>query len=231
VYDDVVNAFALPGGFIYVTRGILSNLNNEAHLAGVLGHEISHVTAMHSVIRICETQLAHLGLGVAGAVAPGLQNYLGLAGAGLQLMFLKFSRKNELQADELGVRYVAGVRENPQELISVMQTLEQVSRLSGGEAIPEWSSAHPTPANREQRLAEQIQTLVQLRRAHRPAGPPRAAHAAAHRAGRAAQPVLRPAGGARPDQLGRARRRSAAGPPGQARHRRAGPGVAAGEKK
>jgi predicted Zn-dependent protease len=159
VDDEVVNAFALPGGFIYVTRGILSTLNNEAQLAGVLGHEIGHVTAMHSVIRISETQLAQLGLGVAGAVAPGLQNYMGLAGAGLQLMFLKFSRDDEMQADELGVRYMAGIHENPQELISVMQTLEQVSELSGGKAVPEWSSTHPTPANREQRLAEQIKSL------------------------------------------------------------------------
>ncbi len=110
VDDDVVNAFSLPGGFIYVTRGILSTLNNEAELAGVLGHEIGHVTAMHSVIRISETQLTQLGLGVAGAVAPGLQSYLGLAGVGLQLMYLKFSREDELQADGLGVRYMVDVR-------------------------------------------------------------------------------------------------------------------------
>jgi predicted Zn-dependent protease len=159
VDDEVVNAFALPGGFIYVTRGILSTLNNEAQLAGVLGHEIGHVTAMHSVIRISETQLAQLGLGVAGAAAPGLPNYMGLAAAGLQLMFLKFSRDDESQADELGVRYMVGVHENPQELISVMQTLEQVSKLSGGKAIPEWAATHPTPANRELKLAAQIKGL------------------------------------------------------------------------
>jgi len=169
--DEVVNAFALPGGFIYVTRGILATLTNEAQLAGVLGHEIGHVTAMHSVIRISETQLAQLGLGVAGAVAPGLQNYLGLAAAGLQLLFLKFSRDDEMQADELGVRYMAGVHQDPQELISVMQTLEQVSGLSGGKAIPEWSSTHPTPANRETRLAAQIQALGADERGYEPVDP------------------------------------------------------------
>jgi predicted Zn-dependent protease len=157
--EAVVNAFALPGGFIYVTGGILATLSNEAQLVGVLAHEIGHVTAMHSVIRIGETQLAQVGLGVAGMVSPGLQDYLGVAAAGLQLLFLKFSRDDEMQADELGFRYMVEVRENPQELISVMETLEQVSRLSGGQAIPEWSSTHPTPANREQRLAEQIQGL------------------------------------------------------------------------
>jgi len=159
VDDDAVNAFALPGGFVYVTRGILATLSSEAELAGVMGHEIGHVTAMHSVIRISETQLTQLGLGVAGAVAPGLQSYLGLAGAGLQLMFLKFSRDDEMQADELGVHYMVNVRQNPQELISVMRTLERVSSLSGGGAVPEWSATHPTPAKREERLTEQIRAL------------------------------------------------------------------------
>lgn len=154
-----MNAFALPGGFVYVTRGILATLGSEAELAGVMGHEIGHVTAMHSVIRISETQLTQLGLGVAGAVAPGLQSYLGLAGAGLQLMFLKFSRDDEMQADELGVHYMVNVREDPQELIRVMQTLERVSSLSGGGAVPEWSATHPTPARREERLTEQIRSL------------------------------------------------------------------------
>lgn len=159
VDDDVVNAFALPGGFIYVTRGILSTLTNEAELAGVLGHEIGHVTAKHSVIRISEAQLAQLGLGVASIVSPGLQNYLPLAGIGLQLLFLRFSRDDETQADELGVRYMAGVGEDPRELIGVMQALDAVSKAQGGGAIPEWLSTHPTPANRERRLAEQMQVL------------------------------------------------------------------------
>lgn len=159
VDDDVVNAFALPGGFIYVTRGILTTLTNEAELAGVLGHEIGHVTAKHSVIRISEAQLAQLGLGVASIVSPGLQNYLPLAGIGLQLMFLRFSRADESQADELGVRYMAGIGEDPRQLISVMQTLDAVSKAQGGGAIPEWLSTHPTPANREKELTEAMQVL------------------------------------------------------------------------
>ncbi len=159
VDDDVVNAFALPGGFIYVTRGILTTLSNEAELAGVLGHEIGHVTAQHQVIQISQQQLAQLGLGVASIAVPGLQNYLPLAGIGLQLMFLKFSRADESQADQLGVRYMTRVGEDPHQMIAVMQTLGAVSKAEGGGAIPEWLATHPTPANREKALTAQIEKL------------------------------------------------------------------------
>ena len=159
VDDDTVNAFALPGGFIYVTRGILTTLSNEAELAGVLGHEIGHVTAQHQVIQLSQQQLAQLGVGVAAVAVPGLQDYLPLAGIGLQLLFLKFSRADESQADELGVRYMTNVREDPRQLISVMQTLGAVSKAAGAGAIPEWLSTHPAPANREQRISRQLETL------------------------------------------------------------------------
>src|SRR3989442_13104626 len=103
VDDPVVNAFALPGGFIYVTRGILAHLNSEAQVAGVLGHEIGHVTARHTAAQITKQQLAGLGLGLASMVSQGFQRYGNLAQTGLGLLFLKYSRDNENQADELGV--------------------------------------------------------------------------------------------------------------------------------
>ena len=90
--DPVINAFALPGGYIYVTRGLLAYLDSEAELAGVLGHEIGHVTARHSVNQISRAQVAQLGLGVGMILAPELQQFEGLASASLGLLFLKFGR-------------------------------------------------------------------------------------------------------------------------------------------
>ncbi|HEX5004100.1 MAG TPA: M48 family metalloprotease, partial [Gemmatimonadales bacterium] len=91
VDDRQVNAFALPGGFIFVTRGILANMNSEAELAGVLGHEIGHVTARHSAAQMSRAQLAQLGLGLGTVLRPDLAPYANLAGSGLQLLFLKYT--------------------------------------------------------------------------------------------------------------------------------------------
>src|SRR5712691_5138809 len=106
VDDPVVNAFALPGGYIYVTHGILAHLNSEAELAGVVGHEIGHVTARHSVSQMSKQQLAQLGLVLGTVIEPKLQRYAGAASQSLGLLFLKFSRDNESQADQLGFRYM-----------------------------------------------------------------------------------------------------------------------------
>ncbi|HZA12926.1 MAG TPA: M48 family metalloprotease, partial [Myxococcaceae bacterium] len=107
VVDDAsVNAFALPGGPIFVTRGILTHLNSEAELAAVLGHEIGHVTGRHAANMISKQQLAQLGLGIGTILLPeGLRGLGQLAGAGMGLMFLKYGRDAENQADELGFRY------------------------------------------------------------------------------------------------------------------------------
>jgi predicted Zn-dependent protease len=158
--DSTVNAFALPGGYIYVTRGILGYFNSEAELAGVVGHEIGHVTAQHSVYRMSTQQLTQIGLGVGMVLAPELAKYGELAGLGLGLMFLKFSRDDELQADELGLRYMGRDGYDPNEMIHVMEMLDSLSQASGSGRIPEWQSTHPNPGNRR----ENILGLIEVHR-------------------------------------------------------------------
>jgi len=106
VDDPGVNAFALPGGYIFITRGILAAFNSEAEMASVLGHEMGHVTARHSVEQMSRAQLAQLGLGVAMVASEDFRQYAGLAQMGLGVLFLKFSRDDESQADHLGLRYL-----------------------------------------------------------------------------------------------------------------------------
>lgn len=155
--DPLINAFALPGGFIYVTRGILAHFESEAELAGVLGHEIGHVTARHSVSQMTNAQIAQIGLGVGMILAPELQQYAGIASASMQLLFLKFGRDDEHQADELGVRYMSRVGYDPAQLSGVMAMLGQVTSDAGG-GPPEWLSTHPNPANREQSILDMAAT-------------------------------------------------------------------------
>src|SRR5215212_3095239 len=105
----IVNAMALPGGYIYVTRGMLERINSDDELAGVIGHEIAHVTARHSAQQISKQQLAQFGL-VLGAVVAGpevLQQYGQLAQLGLGLLFQRYSRQHESEADLLGTGYMA----------------------------------------------------------------------------------------------------------------------------
>jgi len=106
VNDGAVNAFALPGGYIYITRGIMTHLNSEAELATVVGHEIGHVTARHSVNQMSKAQLTQMGLGVGMALSPELAQFGQYAETGLGLMFLKFGRDDERQSDDLGLRYM-----------------------------------------------------------------------------------------------------------------------------
>jgi predicted Zn-dependent protease len=154
--DPSVNAFALPGGFIYVTRGILAHLNSEAELAGVLGHEIGHVTARHAVERMSTAQLANLGLGIGSILSPEVARYSDLANVGLGLLFLKYSRDDERQADELGLRYAIRGGYDPRPMTAVFSTLERVSKLQEGGRLPNWLSSHPSPENRRELVAKQI---------------------------------------------------------------------------
>jgi len=159
--DPVVNAFALPGGFNYVTRGILAYFNSEAELVAVMGHELGHVTARHGARQMTQQQVAQVGL-VAGVIlVPKFQDFAGLAQAGLQLMFLSFSRGDETQADELGLRYMYRAGYDPREMPKVFAMLERQSQAAGGERLPQWLSTHPNPENRQQHMAQLIAQLPQ----------------------------------------------------------------------
>lgn len=159
VDEATVNAFALPGGHIYVTRGILAHFNNEAQLAGVLGHEIGHVTARHTSIRMSKMQVAQLGVGLAVVIDPELQRIAPLAGVGIQLLFLSFSRTDENESDELGVRYMTTAGYDPEALIGVMETLRNVSAAGDGKRLPEWQATHPYPENRQENIRSHIRNL------------------------------------------------------------------------
>jgi predicted Zn-dependent protease len=158
VDDPTVNAFALPGGFIYVTRGLMTHLTSEAELVSVLGHEIGHVTARHSAAQISKSQLAMLGLGVGMIVRPELQQFGDLAQAGMSLMFLKFGRDDERQADALGLRYIGRQGYDPREMVEVFSILDRVSQQSGDGRLPAWLSTHPAPEDRAQRIQAAITT-------------------------------------------------------------------------
>ncbi len=159
VNDPAVNAFALPGGFIYVTRGLLASVTNEAQLAGVIGHEIGHVTAQHQLHEMSKQQIASLGLAIGAAVSPTVNQFGGLISQGMQLLFLSYSRGDENQADQLGVRYMNRAGYDPHQMANVMAMLDQVTKQEGGSGTPEWLQTHPNPGNREQhveQLAAQI---------------------------------------------------------------------------
>jgi len=147
--DGAVNAFAYPGGFIFVTRGLMTHLNSEAELAQVIGHEIGHVTAKHTVSAMSKQQITQIGLIAGSVLSDRVAKYGNVLGAGAGLLFLKFGRDDEIQADELGFRYSLEQRYDVREAESVFSTL---ARLRGDEGarVPEWASTHPDPGNRAQ---------------------------------------------------------------------------------
>ena len=155
VDSPAVNAFALPGGYIYLTRGIMAYLGDEAELAGVLGHEIGHVTARHSVQAYSRSTGAQLGLLLGQIFVPpmragpyGAPNLTDLAGSGLGLMFLKFGRDDEKQADRLGAEYAAAAGWDPQGVSDMLSTLSEINQISDRRGTPNWLSTHPDPADR-----------------------------------------------------------------------------------
>lgn len=156
VNEPVVNAFALPGGPVFITRGILAHFNSEAEMASVLGHESGHIAARHSVQQISRSELAQLGLGVGSILSPTVAKYGGIASAGLSVLFLKFSRDDESQADALGFRYALSDGYDVRAMEDVFNTLERISGSDG--RVPTWQSTHPSPVNRiadtEARLAK-----------------------------------------------------------------------------
>jgi predicted Zn-dependent protease len=155
VDDPTPNAFALPGGFIFVTRGMLNLMDSQAELASVLGHEIGHVTARHSVTAISRQQLAQLGLGLGGIFFPQVQPFGQAIGAGLGLLFLKHGRDAERQADQLAVQYAGGRNYDVRETIDVFESLGRAGDEQRS-ALPAWLSTHPAPAERIDALKEYI---------------------------------------------------------------------------
>ncbi|GAB2962136.1 M48 family metalloprotease [Hymenobacter coalescens] len=148
VDSPVINAFAIPGGYVYLTRGIMAHFNNEAQFAGVLGHEIGHVTARHSAQQQTKATLAQVGL-IAGAIAsPRLGQYAEQAQQGLSLLFLKFGRDDEREADQLGVEYSTKIGYDAHQMADFFQTLQREQQQAGGEALPPFLSTHPDPGDR-----------------------------------------------------------------------------------
>lgn len=160
--SDVINAFAVPGGYVYFTRGILAHMNNEAQFAGVLGHEIGHVTARHSVSQQTKQILSQVGLIAVIVAKPELARFAETAGQGLQLLYLKNSRDAEKESDGLGVDYSSKVGYDAKEMAKFFQTLERETNIkSGGQRLPDFLSTHPNPGDRYitvTRLATEWQT-------------------------------------------------------------------------
>ncbi|MFW6160447.1 MAG: M48 family metalloprotease [Acidobacteriota bacterium] len=144
----VVNAFAVPGGYIYVTRGILALFSSEAELAVVLGHELGHVNARHSVQKLSQAMLVQIGFTVGGALSETFQKISGLAGIGIQLLFLKYSRDDEREADWLGIEYARKGSYNPEKMVDFFQSLQKMGDLSEGQSLPGFLSTHPLTSER-----------------------------------------------------------------------------------
>ena len=153
-----VNAFALPGGPIYITRGILPFLNDEAQLAGVLGHETGHVTARHAAQQYTRAVGGTIGLVALGIFVPGGQQLGGLAEQGLGVLFLKYSRGDESQADQLGVRYATRANWDPAGVPEMLTTLGRLDEASGSsKGVPNWLETHPDPLQRVKDITPAVQ--------------------------------------------------------------------------
>lgn len=148
VDSDILNAFAIPGGYVYFTRGIMAHFNNEAEFAGVLGHEIGHIAARHSVEQQRNAILGQIGI-IAGVVlAPDLAQFAESASQGLGLLLLKFGRDAERESDRLGVEYSSKIGYDATEMAGFFQTLERKTTESGQGELPGFLSTHPNPGDR-----------------------------------------------------------------------------------
>jgi len=161
VDSPVVNAFAVPGGYVYFTRGILAHFNSEAQLAGVLGHEIGHVTARHGARQQTGQILGQLGLIIGVVAAPELAQYADIANQGLGLLFLKFSRNHETESDKLGVEYSTKIGYDARQMGQFFGTLRRLGEKSGSSEIPAFLSTHPDPGDREKKVDLMARALQQ----------------------------------------------------------------------
>ena len=151
--NKTVNAFALPGGQIFITAGLLGKLKSEDQLAGVLGHEIGHVVHRHSAQQMAKSDFFQ---GLAGAATAASGGYGGsqIANYVAQIKMMKFGREDELQSDEFGVQYMIDSGYNPNSMIEVMKILAEAG--GGDMNRDEFMSSHPSPANRVAKIKEHI---------------------------------------------------------------------------
>ena len=163
---SVVNAFAVPGGYVYFSRGILAALNSEAELVGVMGHEIGHIAARHSAQQYSKAQLAQVGLGVGAILTESLPIISSLTQLGVGMLFLRFSRDNERQADDLGVEYSSKAGYDAIQMANFFETLERMNPGSDRSGLPGWFSTHPSPEDRVQAVrvrAKEWQQRLELK--------------------------------------------------------------------
>jgi len=157
--SPMVNAFALPGGYVYFTRGIMAHFNNEAEFAGVLGHEIGHITGRHGAKRYTK-QVASNVLMTAGMIAsPKFRQFSDVAGQGIGLLLLKYSRDQESQSDQLGVIYSTSIGYDSHEMADFFATLKRLSAQAGADGLPNFLSTHPDPADRYEKVNEYTETV------------------------------------------------------------------------
>ncbi|MXV38716.1 M48 family metalloprotease [Flavobacteriaceae bacterium Ap0902] len=149
---NTVNAFAMPGGQIFITVGLLKRLQSKDQVAGVLGHEVGHVVARHSAQQMEKQKLTQGLVGAAGVVGGDVNSaqYAQMIG---NMVNMSYGRADELQSDELGVRFMIQAGYDPSALIGVMEILAEAS---GGQSQPEFASTHPSPDNRIQKIKEAI---------------------------------------------------------------------------
>jgi len=153
----VPNAFAAPGGYIYVTRGLMAMMNSEAELAVVLGHELGHVNARHSARSMSRQLIFNLGLVVGSVLSKEVRRWAPLAGLAGNLLFLKFSRSDEYQADSLGIQYARKSRYLPGAMITFFNSLQQLKAEHGGSSLPNFLSTHPLTTRRIEEVREMLQ--------------------------------------------------------------------------
>ena len=157
VDSPVVNAFAIPGGYVYFTRGILAHFNNEAEFAGVLGHEMGHITARHAAQQQNKQLFGTLGTIATAILLPQATE---LAQQGVGLVLLKYSRSHESQADGIGVEYSSKIGYDAHQMANFFATIKRISD-DAGQSIPTFMSTHPDPGNRNvqvNKLATEYQT-------------------------------------------------------------------------
>jgi predicted Zn-dependent protease len=152
--DQVVNAFALPGGQVFITAALLNRLKSKDQLAGVLGHEVGHVIHRHGAERIAKMELTQ-GLTGAAVIAAGDYQSSQFAQMVGNLINMKYGRDQELESDDFGVRLMIEAGYDPKALVGVMDILEEAS--GGGQRQPEFQSSHPSPENRRQKILESVE--------------------------------------------------------------------------